>query len=83
MIEITKGEWTFIEDDDTFQIYVPGKSTVAKIHKRWGDDSKANAQLIVSAPDLYEACRAALDYPNLPEGTRNKLFEATHKAEGK
>ncbi len=54
----TKGEWAVIEDDATFQVYVPSKSTVAKIHKRWGDDGKANAQLISASPDMYEALKA-------------------------
>lgn len=62
-MEHTLTPWVLLEDADTFQIYKPRKDTIAKIHKRWGDDGKANAAHIVrcvnSHDALVEACEKA------------------------
>lgn len=88
-MEYTKGEWALIEDEDTFQVYVPTKFTVAKIHKRWGDDAKANAHLIAAAPEMYEALKLfteRMSYYNYPielELPKVWMEKAIAKVEGK
>ena len=65
-MEYTKGEWTILNQHGGLAIHTPrggdGISTgIAKMLYGVGEnETKANANLIASAPDLYEACRACL-----------------------
>jgi len=57
-MEYTKGEWILDfseEHNGVVSIYVPKKGTIARIYTRSCDNYKANANLIASAPELYEA----------------------------
>lgn len=89
----TKGEWKILHVPEAHQPFLIGiglddnhpVATVTKTH--FPDEAKANAQLIASAPDLYEALKDLLadtdktGYTSVPHII--KATEALAKAEGK
>jgi len=91
-MEYTKGEWRMAGDKalDCGSISIASINEhrvipVAQIDKRW-ENAKANAHLIASAPDLYEAVRWVLeDHKDkrikLNVSTHTKLLNALTKAE--
>ena len=88
MINYTKGEWILNKEPylgkDTYILWVAGEGQIAKI-----TTNKANAQLIASAPDLYEALKNLRHiYTDYLKGSREldfwvKVDKALAKAEGK
>ncbi len=62
MSEFTPGPWRV--DDETRQIESldPGYGVIGLVYDADGD--RANAHLIAAAPELFAACKAALQLPN-------------------
>lgn len=91
-MEYTKGEWKVepIIKNTTFGIFTEyHRYELARVFIHNGEQ-EANANLIASAPDLYEACKEALDIFTQYDATKGvvsgislKLNEAKRKAEGK
>ena len=92
-MEYTKGEWKAnpVRDFDGKKLYAihtyPEPNHIQRVADVWVE---ANANLIASAPDLYEACKDALDIftqhdaaKGVISGISLKLNEAKRKAEGK
>lgn len=67
----TKGEWTIINKKKTFSGNIEVREAVDEFGTTYvadcGDHKKSevNARLIVAAPDLLAACKAALEYLTL------------------
>ena len=63
-INYTKGEWKahrILGIDELYFSYVKsGETHIARVDNKVEEICKANAQLIASAPLLYEACTEAL-----------------------
>ena len=58
----TKGPWKFKPHGSRFRIIEAEQETSIAIGQNQGDvESEANARLIASAPDLYEALESLLD----------------------
>jgi len=103
-MEYTPREWKVAGDVNT-SLWITGNNdegcVVAKIQTKIYDErldwqeAQANARLIASAPDLYEACKYALAQANwtishseddkeaLLNNIRDEMIEALAKAEGK
>lgn len=65
----TKGEWkveTRLFPATVWAVAKGRETEVATIHPQPNDQDVANAQLIASAPDLYEACKYLLDFLAMP-----------------
>lgn len=84
----TKGEWmadngdseywgvfTDIDDDGICYMCEPNGKLL-----RTFDEAEANAHLISAAPDLYEACKLALNFIGRDKQTRVILEKALAKA---
>ncbi len=57
----TKGKWIFDEAHLLIRIAPPGFDGIAIInYKQTSSETQANAHLIASAPDMYEALKSAL-----------------------
>ncbi len=90
----TKGGWE-ADTADSNMINVFSSNQVVAICRKDGWDlnikeAEANAQLIASAPDMYEALKAALDFftqydiqQKVISGISLQLNQALAKAEGK
>ena len=84
----TPGPWDYVEDGPDFlAIMAPGDFQVAAVGV--DDNSTADARLIVAAPDLLAACKAALAVfttPTMPAKDVQRSHEALEaailKAEG-
>jgi len=88
----TKGEWKILHVPEAHQPFLIGiglddnhpVATVTKTH--FPDEAKANAQLLASAPDMYEALKEILSiiHYNEPLAKANTIiYKAIAKAEGK
>ena len=68
----TPGPWSLEDDNIRPEVWVVGadKSRLVRLgqHKNWDAIDKANAKLIIAAPDLLEACKELHD---LWKGDRN------------
>ena len=86
-MEYTKGEWKAVEYWDGLgksQRYITnGGGCVAHIITR--EEAEANAQLIASAPNLYEVCVLAVGYASVKDipSLEYILLKAIAKAGGK
>lgn len=90
----TKGEWKVrkllpdkhgIITKEAYEIYTPDYDVVAQANHQAPIRNLADAHLIASAPDLYEAGLAILMIPNLlaDHPATIKLKKALAEAEGK
>jgi len=95
----TKGEWRVDRKRSSFEYDIYSKDNPPKVIARVPSgvsnysrlvpaEGEANAQLIASAPDLYEACKEGLELLSINlEANRGKVSEllkqALAKAEGK
>lgn len=85
----TPGPWTIerhVEHEALHTIWSDRTLLVARTC--FAPNSAANALLIAAAPDLLDACRAALDWSGLDgdhisEPVRGQLLAAIAKAEGR
>lgn len=88
----TPGPWISGAINEGYSVRRPGAGTcvIAIVRNREGlrirvpEETLANALLIASAPDLLEACKAALSFLEDYDGDlipRKKLAEAIQKAE--
>ena len=97
-MEYTKGEWKVWihpdrippEGEGTWAIYIADEQSkaIAKVSNEDTNIMKANANLIASAPDLYEALKELATYRNawkdvLGDKLTEMLTKALAKAEGK
>ncbi len=87
MVNFTKGEWIV---EDTFRILDENNRGIAHSLKSNFGEAKANAHLIAAAPEMYEACKIALEFFVAYDihnkgisGLSLQLREALAKAEGK
>ena len=84
----TKGEWKIHKDEHNATWVVTDTSKVCVLLDGANARVKANAQLIASAPDLYEALKAVVErYEIILIGDDQKCdvmaIEALAKADGK
>lgn len=75
-MEYTKGKWETV--GNSIYARLPEPEIICYVQ---GENHKANARLIASAPDLYEACKNLLNAFNLETGEfeyihSNRLTEA-------
>lgn len=89
MINYTKGEWKTHHDNLGGFYIVNENRWIAKIYSMSGIlECEGNAQLIASAPDLYEALKEAIRFYDAPLTQRESgdlvefLQKALAKAEG-
>lgn len=90
-MEYTKGEWTakqnHIGDWQVVSIFPPFPIPICEMC--WTNlpphnQAKANANLIASAPDLYEACATFMrDGRSMYDPAYQAILKAMYKAEGK
>ncbi len=88
-MEYTKGEWKATLEDGEWCVKADNVDYVCNCD--WGANQltcEANAQLIAAAPDMYEACKDAIELLEINlEYNRGKvsvlLKKALAKAEGK
>lgn len=81
--------WTFVSGD--WQVFSDDGGVIAarsSSYGRDGDEMHANGRLVAAAPDLLEACKAALawralDGDGISDPTRLALIAAVKKAEGR
>lgn len=94
MSNYTKGKWKVYEDHMTARTDVVSEDGIGFFQKIIAniktcdtmDETDANARLIASAPDMYEALRALVEWAKYfaPNDTATRAgIEAIRKAEGK
>ena len=82
---ITKGEWRNWSGPNGYHIWA-GDIHIADVGDREDPAQSANANLIASAPDLYEALKTLIEYHQKYSGAIPCLADAIKalaKAEGK
>lgn len=93
MSDHAQGTWEIDEDDLKVHATNPDGTCRCPVAEVWGlteKEAEANARLIAAAPDLLDACKAALEHMektwftwSLPsEKLRDRLAEAVVKATG-
>lgn len=73
MNNFTKGNWEIFDaykETHGIAIRTNGYGELARCK---GDNMEANAQLIASAPDLYEACKNFIEYCQRPKYEQTPL----------
>lgn len=75
----TKGEWKVVAEDTSFVVTDKNGCELVRT-KRWSEIDQANAQLIASAPDLYEACKEARDYLSFNKGNASPIYDKLNEA---
>ena len=80
--KFTPGPWILDFNDDNYEWGID--AAVTNITQGFGDyaPSKANAQLMASAPDLYEALEALVKDDHIPEWKRISINMLLKKASG-
>ena len=65
MMEYTKGKWKVRKvDTNNAWIYFDDPEPSIEIYSPYDNEALANANLIASAPELYEACKETLAFFN-------------------
>lgn len=79
MNNYTKGEWKTYKNALGQWAISTDTEPIAQVERHY------NAQLIASAPDLYEACKLALHYIGTSQDKKARVIveQALAKAEGK
>lgn len=87
MIKDTFGPWTVVPFSKTIHNIENSKRCIATVTVSDWDDSRGNSSLIAAAPELFEACVAALKLLRACAFTENQITltqvrRAIEKAEG-